>query len=77
MTKLIVTVFVRVLRFDSVNSSVDATKISEYVFGDATKLPPLKCLKNPAKTHLSVKRDISVLKYYTGIIDSLHPITLF
>ena len=65
----------RFLRFDPVNSSVDATKISECVFRDATKLPPLKCLKNPVSTQLSVKRawDISVLKYYTGIIDFFTP----
>ena len=67
------------MRFDAVNSSVDATKISECVFRDATKLLLLKCLKNPVSTLLSAKRewDISVLKYYTGIIDFLHPITLF
>ena len=67
------------LRFDPVNSSVDATKISECVLRDATKLPPLKCLKNPVNTQLSVKLawDISVLKYYTAIIDFLHPLTLF
>ena len=64
-----VSVRARFLRFDPVNSSVDVTKISECVFRDATKLPPMKCLKNPVNTLLSVKRecDISVLKYYTGI----------
>ena len=54
------------LRFDPVNSSVDAMEvISQCVFPDATKLPPLKCLKNPVNTQLSVKCawDISVLKY--------------
>ena len=65
--------------FDPVNSSVDAMNISECVFHDTTKLPPLKCLKNPVSTLLSVKRerDISVLKYCTGIIDFFHPIALF
>ena len=55
----------RFLCFDLVKSSVDATEVSQYVFHDATILPPLKCLKNPVNTQLSVKRawDISVLKY--------------
>ena len=52
-------------RFDPVKSSVDATEVSQCIFRDPTKLPPLKCLKNPVNTQLSVKRawDISVLKY--------------
>ena len=55
----------RFLHFDPVKSSVDATEVSQCVFPDATKLPPLKCLKNPVNTQLSVKRawDISLLKY--------------
>ena len=55
----------RFLRFDPVKSSADATEVSQCVFCDATKLPPLKCLKNPVNTQLSVKRawDISLLKY--------------
>ena len=56
---------VRFLRFDPVKSSFDATEVSQCVFCDATKLPPLKCLKNPVNTQLSVKGawDISLLKY--------------
>ena len=51
-------------RFDPLKSSVDTTEVSKCVFRDPTKLPPLKCLKNPVNTQLSVKRawDISVLK---------------
>ena len=54
----------RFLRFDPVKSSVDATEVSQCIFRDATKLPPLKCLKNLVNTQLSVKSawDISVLK---------------
>ena len=50
------------MHFDLVKSSVDATEISQCVFRDATKLPPLKY---PVNTQLSLKRawDISVLKY--------------
>ena len=53
------------LRFDLVKSSFDATEVSQCLFCDATKLPPLKGLKNPVNTQLSVKWawDISVLKY--------------
>ena len=46
----------RFLRFDPVKSPVDATKVSQCVFRDATKLPPLKYLKNPVNTQLSLKR---------------------
>ena len=55
----------RFVRFDPVNSSVDATEVSQCVLRDATKLPLLKCLKNLVNTQLSLKRDwdISVLKY--------------
>ena len=69
LTKIIpyysVSARVHFLRFDPVKSSVDATEVSQCVSCDATKLPPLKCLKNPVNTHLSVKCswDISVLKY--------------
>ena len=53
------------LRFDPVESSVDAAEVSQCLFHDATKLPPFKCLKNPVNTQLSVKPawDISILKY--------------
>ena len=67
------------LPFDPVKSSVDATEVSQCVFHDATKLTPLKCLKNPVNTQLSVKCtwDISVLKYIYRYYQILHPITLF
>ena len=67
------------LHFDPVQSSVNAKEVSQWVFHDATKLPPLKCLKNPVNTQLSVKCawDISVLTYLQGIIDFLHLTTLF
>ena len=53
------------MRFDPVKSLADVTEVSQCVFRDATKLPPLKCLKNQVNTQLSMKRawDISVLKY--------------
>ena len=69
LTKIIpnysVSEIARFLHFDTVKSSVDATEVSQCVFCDTTKLTPLKCLKNPVNTHLSVKCawDISVLKY--------------
>ena len=68
----------RFVRFDPVNSSVDATEVSQCVLCDATKLPLLKCLKNLVNTQLSLKSDwdISVLKYihrYEGISKSFEP----
>ena len=55
----------RFLRSDPVKSSVDVTGVSQCVFHHATKLPSLRCLKNPANTQLSLKRawDISAQKY--------------
>ena len=65
----------RFLRFDPVKSSVDATEVSQCVFCDATKLPPLKCLKNPVNTQLSVT--LTTFPFFTfalaGCLQSFHP----
>ena len=44
-----VSVRARLLRFDPVKLSVDAKEVSQCVFRDATKLPPLRCVKNPVR----------------------------
>ena len=64
-TRISVSARGRFLCFDPVKSSVDAMEVSQCVFHDATKLPPVKCLKNQVNSQLAVKHacNISVLKY--------------
>ena len=76
-SKFNVSTRVRFLRFDPVNSSFNATEVSQCVFRDSTKLSPLNCLKNPINIQLSVKRawDISVLKYINRFYWFFTPVT--
>ena len=49
------------MRFDTVKSSVDATEVSQCVFSDTTKLPRLKCFKNPV-------RETGFRHFYTQVL---------